>query len=447
MLNSFMLEALCFNTSSSVNCTSESFSVDRELIRQINKDRILTFNRASKNTNKDKNNLLGQINSIVSSKMNQISRYNTNNYSKPYRDIKTIPEKILDAPNLLDDYYLNILDWGSQDILAICLGQNLYLWNSQTNQTTFLYKDIANICSVNWMSNGVCLAVGLNDGTIALYDVEKKVRMRTMEGHQSRVPSLSWNHYILSSGEKKGIIFNHDVREKHHIFSVLKGHTKEVCQLKWSLDGDFLASGGNDNTVNIWEVNTSRAFRPLTQLKLDFDDIDRVPTYDVYSPKFSLNQHSSAVKALAWCPYQRNILISGGGTKDKSIKIWNTDNGSLINSFNTGSQVCCLMLNKYEKEIISSHGYSKNQISIWSYPKMKKITELTGHMNRVLYMGMSPDGSTIVSGAADETLRFWMINDIDKINETQGDNGRSRFIPEFNQEKNQNNILTEMNIR
>ena len=66
MLNSFMLEALCFNTSSSVNCTSESFSVDRELIRQINKDRILTFNRASKNTNKDKNNLLGQINSIVS---------------------------------------------------------------------------------------------------------------------------------------------------------------------------------------------------------------------------------------------------------------------------------------------------------------------------------------------------------------------------------------------
>ena len=59
---------------------------------------------------------------------------------------------------------------------------------------------------------------------------------------------------------------------------------------------------------------------------------------------------------------------------------------------------------------------------------MKKITELTGHMNRVLYMGMSPDGSTIVSGAADETLRFWMINDIDKINETQGDTVTARIV-------------------
>lgn len=29
--------------------------------------------------------------------------------------------------------------------------------------------------------------------------------------------------------------------------------------------------------------------------------------------------------------------------------------------------------------------------------------------NRVLYLAMSPDGSTIVTGAGDETLRFWNI--------------------------------------
>ena len=40
---------------------------------------------------------------------------------------------------------------------------------------------------------------------------------------------------------------------------------------------------------------------------------------------------------------------------------------------------------------------------------MVKVAELTGHTSRVLHMAQSPDGTTIVSAAADETLRFWPI--------------------------------------
>jgi cell division cycle 20-like protein 1 (cofactor of APC complex) len=40
---------------------------------------------------------------------------------------------------------------------------------------------------------------------------------------------------------------------------------------------------------------------------------------------------------------------------------------------------------------------------------MEKIATLTGHTYRVLYLAMSPDGSSIVTGAGDETLRFWNI--------------------------------------
>jgi cell division cycle 20-like protein 1 (cofactor of APC complex) len=38
---------------------------------------------------------------------------------------------------------------------------------------------------------------------------------------------------------------------------------------------------------------------------------------------------------------------------------------------------------------------------------MQQVVSLTGHTYRVLYLAMSPDGSTIVTGAGDETLRFW----------------------------------------
>lgn len=40
---------------------------------------------------------------------------------------------------------------------------------------------------------------------------------------------------------------------------------------------------------------------------------------------------------------------------------------------------------------------------------MKKVATLTGHSYRVLYLAMSPDGESIVTGAGDETLRFWKI--------------------------------------
>lgn len=58
-------------------------------------------------------------------------------------------------------------------------------------------------------------------------------------------------------------------------------------------------------------------------------------------------------------------------------------------------------------ELVSTHGYSQNQIIVWKYSNMRKIATLTGHTYRVLYLAMSSDGQTIVTGAGDETLRFW----------------------------------------
>ena len=57
----------------------------------------------------------------------------------------------------------------------------------------------------------------------------------------------------------------------------------------------------------------------------------------------------------------------------------------------------------------SPTGYSHNQLILWKYPSMVKIAELTGHTSRVLHMAQSPDGTTVVTAAADETLRFWKI--------------------------------------
>jgi cell division cycle protein 20 (cofactor of APC complex) len=73
------------------------------------------------------------------------------------------------------------------------------------------------------------------------------------------------------------------------------------------------------------------------------------------------------------------------------------------------------MWSKNYKELISSHGFQQNQLTIWKYPEMTKVSELVGHSNRVLGMSASPDQETIVSVGADETLRFWKCFALDDL--------------------------------
>ncbi|KAI8023013.1 Cell division cycle 20.1, cofactor of APC complex [Camellia lanceoleosa] len=47
-------------------------------------------------------------------------------------------ERTLDAPDLVDDYYLNLLDWGSSNVLAIALGNTVYLWDATNGATSEL---------------------------------------------------------------------------------------------------------------------------------------------------------------------------------------------------------------------------------------------------------------------------------------------------------------------
>ena len=347
-------------------------------------------------------------------------------YNKIYRKIPKTPFRVLDAPNLIDDYYLNLLDWRKENIIAVALSDEIYLWNDTKAKASLLMtyinnnsisEDISNniITSLSWMENGINLGIGLPDGIIQLWDINKKIKIREIFAHNNRVSCLSWNNNILSSGSKDRYIKNFDIRIKVPEISKIKKHKQEVCSLKYSIEGDLLASGGNDNMAYIWDIRN---------LKNNiFNFLFNENTNNPYEIKpYSINNlHQAAVKAMNWCPWKRHVLGTGGGSKDKSIKIYSCDCNKLIKNINTGSQVCSLIWNEKEKEIISSHGFNKNQIIIWNYEKSKKICELKGHMNRVLYMTKSPDENVICSGSGDETLRFWKINEdkkrINKYNE------------------------------
>lgn len=301
---------------------------------------------------------------------------------KPQRFVSKAPYKVLDAPDLADDFYLNLVDWGSNDILGVGLGSCVYMWNSETQRVNKLCElENDAVTSVSWIQRGHHIAIGTQKGTVQIWDANRTRRLRTMTGHSARVGALAWNEHILTSGSRDRLIFHRDVRQPEQWANKLVQHKQEVCGLRWSDNGQ-LASGGNDNKLIVWDKLSDQ-------------------------PLFKFEEHQAAVKAIAWSPHTSGLLASGGGTACRKIMFHDTKTGQLLSETDTGSQVCNLAWSKNSNEIVSTHGYQQNQIVIWKYPNMQQVVSLTGHTYRVLYLAMSPDGRVIVTGAGDETLRFW----------------------------------------
>lgn len=323
-------------------------------------------------------------------------------YNRPQRPVvapakrrfNTTPERVLDAPGIIDDYYLNLLDWSNLNVVAVALERNVYVWNADSGSVSALAEtdESTYVASVKWSHDGSFLSVGLGNGLIDIYDVESQTKLRTMAGHQARVGCLSWNRHVLSSGSRSGAIHHHDVRIANHQIGTLQGHSSEVCGLAWRSDGLQLASGGNDNVVQIWDARSS-------------------------IPKFTKTNHNAAVKAVAWCPWQSNLLATGGGTMDKQIHFWNAATGARVNTVDAGSQVTSLIWSPHSKEIMSTHGFPDNNLSIWSYSSsgLTKQVDIPAHDTRVLYSALSPDGRILSTAASDENLKFWRVYDGDHV--------------------------------
>ena len=100
-------------------------------------------------------------------------------------------ERTLDAPDLVDDYYLNLLDWGSSNVLSIALGSTVYLWDATSGSTSELVTvddDYGPVTSVSWAPDGRHIAVGLNSSDVQLWDTTS-----------NRLVGTSWALLIMCS--------------------------------------------------------------------------------------------------------------------------------------------------------------------------------------------------------------------------------------------------------
>lgn len=190
------------------------------------------------------------------------------------------------------------MDWSKRSVLAIALGGVVYLLDTESGGSNSLCNtgsENTYISSLQWNKSGKYLAIGTSDAEVQvssmymahvfsstnvlstqLWDVQANKLVRRMRTHDSRVNSLAWNPRtnLLSSGSQSGSIHNYDVRLAQFHIGSLKNNL-DVCGLTWSPNGRFLASGGDNNMVCVW------------------DTLSRDPWT---SPAHTLREHTAAVK-------------------------------------------------------------------------------------------------------------------------------------------------------
>ncbi|KAJ1943831.1 WD repeat-containing protein slp1, partial [Linderina macrospora] len=94
------------------------------------------------------------------------------------RRILNTPERVLDAPGLADDYYLNLLDWSMGNILAIGLDQSVYMWDASSGDVNGLcqLEGEEYIASIKWTGDGSFLAIGTSEGDVQIWDAESQTK-------------------------------------------------------------------------------------------------------------------------------------------------------------------------------------------------------------------------------------------------------------------------------
>lgn len=315
--------------------------------------------------------------------------------SRKKRTISTTPVCIMDAPELVNDYLISPLDWSKSGFIAVALGTEVYFWRDspshKSNAPNLLFgnnddnDDIVNVCSLSWSSMHH-LAAGNEVGVISIWDTERQLPVRTFNGHIGSVASLDWSNYVLSSGGYDSKIINWDTRARVPLISTWPLDTNGyVVSLKGDKSGSLVASGDTIGDISIYCTRTNNRLAKI-------------------------EGHNATVKAIAWCPWQDNLLATGAGRDDPTIKFWNTTTSTLLDTLKTQGQVSALIWLSNTMELISSHGYAAPGINIWRYPMLSNVVNLRHGENTITRIGglaLSSDRNTLLSIGSDEALCFW----------------------------------------
>ncbi len=195
--------------------------------------------------------------------------------------IPTVPFRVLDAPNLKDDYYCSVLAYSyTCHTLAVALTQKVYLWTEQygvrypplppTRPTNF----VTDLAFSSEPGGRAILAAARNSGTVMLWSLLES-RPRFEAPHSCAASCVSWKPTEtyrpsidgedivpcedLLVGDDAGTIYYYSLEWPEFapgsmtLIAKIDAHSQNICGLAWSPDAELFVSGGNDNRAFLYD--------------------------------------------------------------------------------------------------------------------------------------------------------------------------------------------------
>jgi WD40 repeat protein len=286
--------------------------------------------------------------------------------------------------------------------------------------------------------DGRRLAAGYEDTTLIIWDLKTGKQDRVLIGHKGTIRTLSYSpdghHLATGAQDDTVIVWNADTGGE---IASLKGHPNAIMSLAFSPNGKWLVSGGllhrNTNvigperyqgpnlTLMLWKtelldtVQTLRAsdstcwavaFAPDSR-SLAYTSGSTVNMIETASGRVfrALQGHSAEVLAIAY-DKSGKMLVSGGS--DKTIKVWDTDNG--LESLTFRGHDAPVVSVAFSPLGPGSHVVSASidgVIKLWDANTGKNVLDLGRHGKGMIRAAIGLNGTRIGSVSIDGTVRIW----------------------------------------
>ena len=323
--------------------------------------------------------------------------------------------------------------------LAVASGIGVWLYDVATSRELMLLPSASAVSSVAFSRNGMKLASGSVDGTVALWNIATGQNTDTFEARRGKISPVSLsqkgtltasrsvesvafspNGTLIASGRKDGTVVLLDIATGNA--TTLEGHTDWVSSVAFSRQG-VLASGSLDRTIKLWNVQTgtrtdtfearrgnvlSIAFSPDGTILASGLGDGTILLWDIATENATpLEKHTDDVRSVAFSP-DGTILASG--SDDNTIKLWNVQTRTNTTTFEGHTDhVNSVSLSQDEDErLLLSSGSLDGTVLLWDV-NTRTTTTLEGHTQSVSSVAFSPDeGETLLaSGSLDGTILLW----------------------------------------
>ncbi|RDL40203.1 WD40 repeat-like protein [Venustampulla echinocandica] len=347
------------------------------------------------------------------------------------RTLLSVPFKVLNAPNLRDDFYCSVLAYSpTSHTLAVGLGSYLYAWSEIRGAHLLHGVDPAGpwLTSLAFSSVQGCkciLAFGKSDGSLGLMSLYDTILPRFEVQQPHSIACVTWKPTTtlrasrcpimpgmfartedLLVGDEHGSVYYFSVEWPHPsevaatgwsgsmaLLLRISAHTQPICGMAFNLDGSLFATGGNDNTCCLFQ--TSSVMRNISQNPENVEEVlvggDEIHHIYTFSGLRRVNEiragaekhrwlHGAAVKAIAFCPWREGLVATGGGSNDKGIHFFHTSSGACLATISVSAQVTSLIWSTTRREIAATFGYTDPdhpyRIAVFSWPECRQVAAI-----------------------------------------------------------------------